>query len=73
VLACETTWPLDYLRANPEAIRVYSALKKRLAQEHAHNIDAYIESKSDMILAMLAQTGFERDQLDTIREQNRAK
>ncbi|GIW34709.1 hypothetical protein [Meiothermus sp.] len=45
----------------------------RQAQEHAHSIDAYIEGKSDMILAMLAQTGFEEDQLDSIREQNRAK
>ncbi|GEM84474.1 GrpB family protein [Meiothermus hypogaeus] len=63
----------DYLRAHPGAVKAYSALKKRLAQEHAYNIDAYIEGKSDMILAMLKETGFEEDQLDSIREQNRAK
>jgi GrpB-like predicted nucleotidyltransferase (UPF0157 family) len=63
----------DYLRSHPEAMQVYGALKKRLAQEHAHNIEAYIEAKSDLILSMLAQTGFQTDQIATIREQNRAK
>lgn len=63
----------DYLRAHPEAIQGYSALKKRLAKEHTYNIDAYIEGKSDMILAMLTETGFSSEQLDSIREQNRAK
>ncbi|WP_027876435.1 GrpB family protein [Meiothermus cerbereus] len=63
----------DYLRSHPEAMQVYGALKKRLAQEHAHDIEAYIEAKSDLILSMLAQTGFQTDQIATIREQNRAK
>ncbi len=63
----------EYLRAHPEARQAYRALKKRLAQEHAHNIEAYIEAKSDLILSMLAQTGFESDQIAAIREQNRAK
>jgi len=63
----------DYLRSHPAAMQVYGALKKRLAQEHAHNIEAYIEAKSDLILSMLAQTGFQTDQIATIREQNRAK
>ncbi len=63
----------DYLRSHPEAMQAYGALKKRLAQEYAHNIEAYIEAKSDLILSMLAQTGFQTDQIATIREQNRAK
>lgn len=63
----------DYLRAHPAAVQAYGALKKRLAQEHAHNIEAYIEAKSDLILSMLAQTGFETEQIAAIREQNRAK
>ncbi|MFN3390824.1 MAG: GrpB family protein [Meiothermus ruber] len=63
----------DYLRAYPAAVQAYGALKKRLAQEHAHNIEAYIEAKSDLILSMLAQTGFETEQIAAIREQNRAK
>jgi GrpB-like predicted nucleotidyltransferase (UPF0157 family) len=63
----------DYLRAHPEARQAYGALKKRLAQAHAYSIDAYIEGKSEMLLAMLAETGFASEQLDTIREQNRAR
>lgn len=63
----------DYLRAHPAAVQAYGALKKRLAQEHAYNIEAYIEAKSDLILSMLAQTGFETEQIAAIREQNRTK
>lgn len=63
----------DYLRAHPEAIRVYGELKMRLAQAHTYNIDAYIEGKSELILAMLAKTGFETDHLASMRDQNRAK
>ncbi len=63
----------DYLRAHPEAIRAYGELKKNLASQYAHDIDAYIEGKSELILAMLAKTGFELDHLASIRDQNRAR
>lgn len=63
----------DYLRAHPEAIQAYSELKKRLAQAHTYNIDAYIEGKSELILVMLAKIGFEADHIAFIRDQNRAK
>ena len=35
----------DYMVAHPEAARAYGALKRRLADEHPHDIEAYIDGK----------------------------
>ena len=35
----------DYMVAHPEAARAYSALKRRLADQHPHDIEAYIDGK----------------------------
>ena len=57
----------DFLRAHPEAAREYGALKKRLAESHTDDIDAYVEGKSEFLLAILARSGFSLTELDAIR------
>lgn len=39
----------DYLRTHPEAARQYGELKRRLAEAHPHNMDAYIDGKDRFI------------------------
>jgi GrpB-like predicted nucleotidyltransferase (UPF0157 family) len=42
----------DYLRAHPEAAHEYAELKRRLADEHGTDVDAYTEAKSEFILGI---------------------
>jgi GrpB-like predicted nucleotidyltransferase (UPF0157 family)/ADP-ribose pyrophosphatase YjhB (NUDIX family) len=42
----------NHLRADPEAAREYAALKRRLADEHGADADAYQRAKSDFIDAV---------------------
>ncbi len=43
----------DYLRVHPEAVIQYGDLKRRLAEEHGNDIDAYIDGKADFIRRIL--------------------
>lgn len=43
----------DYLRANPEEIQVYEALKRRLAQQFPEDVTAYTEGKAAYIQDVL--------------------
>lgn len=43
----------DYLRAHPAETRRYEALKRRLAQQHPTDREAYTEAKTAMIERML--------------------
>ena len=61
----------DYLRAQPVAAKEYGELKKRLAREFTHDIDAYIDGKTDFILEILRTTGFRPEQLQAIEHANR--
>jgi uridine kinase len=61
----------DYLRAHPEVARAYGNLKKTLALEFPNDMDSYLDGKTDLILGILRQVGFSRDQLDTIERINR--
>jgi GrpB-like predicted nucleotidyltransferase (UPF0157 family) len=61
----------DYLRAHPEVATEYGKLKKRLAREFPHDIDRYIDGKTDLILEILRAAGFPEAQLDTIEQPNR--
>lgn len=49
----------DYLRAHLEAAREYAALKRRLAEEHRLNREAYTEGKADLVRAILEQAHVE--------------
>lgn len=42
----------DYMIAHPEDARIYSELKRKLAQEHPQNIDGYMDGKNEFIKEM---------------------
>jgi GrpB-like predicted nucleotidyltransferase (UPF0157 family) len=63
----------DHLRANPQAAQAYGDLKKQLAQQFPHNIDAYIEGKTALITQFLAQAGMQTDSLERITAVNQQK
>jgi hypothetical protein len=57
-------------RGHPADVVSYSALKKQLADQFAHDIDGYVAGKTDFILSILAQYGFPADNLESIRRAN---
>ena len=61
----------DYLRTHPDVAGAYGNLKKALALEFHDDIGSYLDGKTDLILGILRQVGFSRDQLDTIEKINR--
>ena len=50
----------DYLRAHPETAQAYGDLKKRLASQFPHDIDSYIDGKTDLILGILQQQRYQK-------------
>lgn len=63
----------DFLRSNRERADRYGKLKKELAAKYPHDIDSYIEHKTDFILQILEESNFDKDALANIREQNKSK
>jgi GrpB-like predicted nucleotidyltransferase (UPF0157 family) len=47
----------DYLRDNPEVVREYVALKRRLAAEHPTDVEAYTDGKSAFIALIEERAG----------------
>jgi len=60
----------DYLRESPKETEEYSQLKKELAGRHPHDIDSYIEGKSEFIVSILAKAGFTEKEQEQIRRAN---
>ena len=61
----------DHLRANPTEAHAYGELKKRLAREHADDMEGYVEAKSGFLLDVLRRSGFSADDLTAIERINR--
>jgi GrpB-like predicted nucleotidyltransferase (UPF0157 family) len=61
----------DYLRMHPDIATQYGALKKRLADQFPHDIDSYIDGKTDLILRILRWASFRPDELNNIEGLNR--
>jgi len=61
----------DHLRANPDAVAEYGALKKRLAAEFPDDIDGYVEGKTAFLVGILRKVGFDDATLDAITDVNR--
>ena len=61
----------DYLRSHPDKVVAYGDLKKRLAQQFPHDIDAYIAGKTNFILHILEESSFSDDELQRIANPNR--
>ena len=60
----------DCLRTDPTRRDAYGELKRRLAERHRDDIDAYTAAKSDFLLAILRDHGLHGDSLDAIRRAN---
>lgn len=61
----------DHLRRNPEVAAKYGAIKRELARRFSHDLDAYIDGKTQFILNILAESGFVDDELRQIEVINR--
>ena len=62
-----------YLRENPEAAAAYGNLKTELAEKYSQDIDAYVEAKTTLITAFLAEAGMSEESLSRITEENKKK
>jgi GrpB-like predicted nucleotidyltransferase (UPF0157 family) len=60
-----------HLRAHPEAVAAYGALKRRLASE-TRDVDVYVEGKTALIVTFLRAEGIDEETLASIVEANRA-
>ena len=61
----------DFLRTHPAEAQSYGELKKRLALRFPEDIDRYVAGKTDFLLRVLENSGFERPTLDDIEGANR--
>jgi GrpB-like predicted nucleotidyltransferase (UPF0157 family) len=61
----------DFLRAHSDSAREYGDLKKRLAQQFPHDIESYVEGKTDFILTILRAAGLPADRIERIERANR--
>lgn len=61
----------DYLRSHPDEVKTYGELKKSLALQHPHDIDAYIDGKTDFIVGILSKMGITSEDLNSIATANR--
>jgi GrpB-like predicted nucleotidyltransferase (UPF0157 family) len=60
----------DHLRARPDEAAAYGALKRRLAEAHPDDIDAYIRGKTEFLIGVLRKTGFDPEALAEIERLN---
>lgn len=56
----------SYLQKHPEAVKAYSDLKRKLADQYPYDIEAYIEGKTPLITAYLQASGMSLDTLEEI-------
>ena len=59
------------MRAHPEAASEYGNLKKKLALEFPHDMEGYVDGKTDLLLKVLRQCGLQPAQLAAIERANR--
>ncbi len=62
----------DHLRAHPEAVEAYGALKMKLAQAHTYDRDAYLEGKTAWIVSVLQKYTMDAQALAEIVRVNKA-
>lgn len=61
----------DHLLSHPEQALAYGKLKQQLAAEFSHDIDAYIDGKTDFIAGILRSAGIGEPKVTSISEANR--
>ncbi len=60
----------NYLRAHLAEARTYGTMKKELARRIAQDIDGYMETKTDYLVAVLRKVGYPKQALDEIVKMN---
>lgn len=61
----------NYLRNHPQKVLEYGAIKEQLAMEYPHNIDLYIDGKTDFIIDILSKAGLKEEDQKRIDSENR--
>jgi GrpB-like predicted nucleotidyltransferase (UPF0157 family) len=61
----------DALRENSSLVQEYGKLKMELARKFSNDIDSYVEGKTDFILNILKEKGFELSDLENIKDVNK--
>lgn len=60
----------DHLRAHPEDVQAYGALKKQLAEQFPHDIDGYVRGKTEFLITILRVAGLPPERLAAIERAN---
>jgi GrpB-like predicted nucleotidyltransferase (UPF0157 family) len=63
----------NFLRNDPGKSSQYGELKKRLAAEFPHDIDSYVDGKTDFIINILKQVDLSREEADLVSLENKLK
>lgn len=61
----------NHLRDHPEDVKRYADLKKELAIKFTHDIDSYVEGKTEFIVSILKQYDFPSQHLNEIISSNK--
>lgn len=61
----------NHLRARPDLVAEYGALKTELAVRFAHDSDGYTAGKTSMLLRVLREAGVHSDQIENVERINR--
>ena len=61
----------DYLRNNKANMIKYGQLKIELAFQYPYDMDAYISGKTKFITDILKKTGFNKGEIQSIKNQNK--
>lgn len=63
----------DELRTNRKAMKEYGDIKKDLAFKYPNDIDSYISGKTEFIINILRNLGFNEGELSSVRKPNMAQ
>lgn len=62
-----------HLRSNKEAVVAYSDKKRKLAKAHPHDINAYIDGKTELVIDILRKEGMDETAIQKIMGINKLK
>lgn len=60
-----------HLRDNKKAVEAYSAIKLELAKKYPHDMDSYVDGKTDLITGFLKAEGMNIDEINRIASINK--
>ena len=63
----------EHLKTHQADVKKYSEIKLELAKKYPHDIDSYVDGKTEFIVSILEQYDFNSDSISSIREANLKK